>query len=356
MSERTDPRAHGAHSAALLSPQDPAWIAFVEGHPHATPFHHPAWSATLAEAYGFDDAGLALLDGAGRIEAALPLLRIGRLPLRRRAVALPFTDSLGPLAGADADGLARRLERARGELGLGRLEVREALSGPGTDPVPVGHRHLLALGPDPERLRAGFDRSRVERKLRRAERAGLTVRRSSGRDALLEAFWPLHVATRRRLGVPVQPRRFFEALHERMLRAGLGFVVTAELDGAAVAAAVFLAWNRRLVYKFSANDRSRGDVGASQAVIWEAIRWGAENGFAELDFGRTELGHEGLRTFKRAWGSREVPLAYTTLGGAAAAAGTAGAGRAGELLGAVLRHSPELLTRAIGRLAYRYTA
>lgn len=359
VSERTDPEGRGAPAAVLLSPQDPAWSAFVLNHPDATPFHHPAWSRTLADAYGFPPGGLALLGAGGRIEAALPLLRVGRTPMRRRAVALPFTDSLGPLGPTGAaDGLAERLERARRELGLGALEVRAELAGPAAvqQAAPVGYRHALELGPAPQRLRESFDRSRVERKLRRAERAGLVVRRSDEREALLGIFWPLHVATRRRLGVPVQPRRFFEALHERMLRPGLGFVVSAELEGEPVAAAVYLAWNRRLVYKFSASDRSHGDVGAAQAVVWEAIRWGAEHGYAELDFGRTESEHEGLRTFKRAWGSRELPLAYTTLGRAPGRPGTAGAGRAGAILGTVLRHSPELLTRAIGRLAYRYTA
>ncbi|HEY8467784.1 MAG TPA: GNAT family N-acetyltransferase [Solirubrobacterales bacterium] len=354
MPARTQPTIDAAPRVALLSPDDPDWLEFAAGHPAATPFHHPAWTATLAEAYGFDGSALVLRDGDDGTQALLPLIRVGR-GRRRRAVALPFTDSLGPLVdpALDPAALAERLERVRVELGLGALEVRDALAAGVGERAPVGYRHVLDLRPGETEVRAGFHRSRVERKLRRAEREGLELRISADREALLEAFLPLHVATRRRLGVPVQPRRFFDALHERMLGRGLGFVASAHRDGEPVAAAVYLGWNGRLVYKFSAADRSHGDLGGAQAVVWEAIRWGCANGFAELDFGRTEEGHEGLRTFKSSWGTQEIDLAYTSLGGAPARAGS---GRAAALLAAVLRRSPELLTRAVGRVAYRYTA
>lgn len=353
MPAQTKPTSRPAPDAALLSLDDPAWLEFAGRHDDATPFHHPGWTAALADAYGFGGGALALRNREREVEALLPVMRVGR-GRRRRAVALPFTDSLGPLIDPALDPVvaAERFERARLELGLGALEVRDSLPGTG-ERTPVGYRHVLALERDPDAVRAGFHRSRVNRKLRRAEREGLELRRSAERAALVDAFLPLHIATRRRLGVPVQPRRFFDALHEHVLRPGLGFVASAHKDDEPVAAAVYLAWSGRLVYKFSAADRSHGDLGGAQAVVWDAVRWGCENGFDELDFGRTEDGHEGLRTFKRSWGSTEHDLAYTSLGRAPARAGS---GRAGELLGALLRRSPELLTRAVGRVAYRYTA
>ena len=43
------------------------------------------------------------------------------------------------------------------------------------------------------------------------------------------------------------------------------------------------------------------------------IRWACEAGFHTLDFGRTDVDNEGLRSFKRSWGASEVELAYTYL-------------------------------------------
>jgi CelD/BcsL family acetyltransferase involved in cellulose biosynthesis len=179
------------------------------------------------------------------------------------------------------------------------------------------------------------------------------VCRCTSQRELLEVFYPLHVRTRRRLGVPVQPRRFFEVLWREFLSYGLGFVVTARISGVAVASGVFLAWNRRMVHKFAASDRPLvGNAGAGHAVVWNALRWGCETGHVELDFGRTDLGNEGLRTFKLSWGSRESELVYTVLGSRRLRP----AGRGDRVLAPVIRNSPELLTRAIGRIAYRYTA
>ena len=339
----------------VLSLTDPIWAAFVEGHPSATPFHHPAWANVLARTYGLDAAGLALVDGDGEIEVALPIIQLGRRASRRRAVSLPFTDWCAPLVRLDTDSapLSDRLDATRCAFPLASLEVRDRLTGDAGYVMPRGYRHVLALESDSEALFARFDRSRVKRKLRRAEREGLTVRRSESQRDLLEVFYPLHVSTRRRLGVPVQPRRFFEVLWDEFLARGLGFVVTARSGEIPVASVVIFAWKRRMFYKFSASERTLGDIGAGQAVVWDALRWGCENGHRNFDFGRTDLGHEGLRAFKRSWGADEHELTYTVL---ADRPPRPRSGRGMQVLGSVIRNSPELVTRAIGRAGYRYTA
>ncbi|MEZ5062966.1 MAG: GNAT family N-acetyltransferase [Solirubrobacterales bacterium] len=330
-----------------ISLTDPSWLRLVEAEPAATPFHHPAWAETLASAYGFEAEGL-LVEPAEGPAVPVPVVR-----LRRRLSSLPFTDHcplLGPETSARA--ILAELERLRRAEHLGAIEIRDDAEGTGHR-VESGHRHELDLGAGYEAVAAGFSKSKVSRKLRRADREGIGVRFDTGSRALLEDFYPLHVGTRRRLGVPVQPRRFFAELGRRVIEPGLGFTVTAEIEGDPVCSAVFLAWNGRLVYKFSASSRDRGDVGAAQAVIREAIRWGCEHGYRSLDFGRTDAGAEGLRSFKLSWGASEHDLAYTTL---ADRAPRTGSGRTHELLAQVLRRSPESLTRAIGTAAYRYTA
>ena len=76
------------------------------------------------------------------------------------------------------------------------------------------------------------------------------VRGESAAD--VETFYRLHLQTRRRLGVPVQPRRFFALLLERVIRTGLGFVLTAHRDNVPVAGALFCAWNGTVMCKYSA--------------------------------------------------------------------------------------------------------
>lgn len=339
----------GAENIEILGLEDSAWTAFVAGHPDATPFHQPAWARLLADCYRFRAKVAVLPDTNGHLAAGLPVIELG-CSSRRRWVSLPFTDRCPPLARPDLSEreLVDTLEHARGRLGLRALEVHDRLDGGWS--IPQGYWHELSLDRSPDELRAGLHKSRAQM-VRRAEREGIVVERGQSSEDLCGVFYRLHVLTRRRLGVPVQPKRFFELLWERMLGPGLGFVLTARLRGTPIASSVFLSSGRRVTYKFSASDR--GPLGAPDAVLWTAIEQSCRDGASTFDFGRTGTGNEGLRQFKLRWGAREEPLAYTVL---AADAPASGGGRATAAVAPVIRRSPPWVTRAVGALAYRFTA
>ena len=120
----------------------------------------------------------------------------------------------------------------------------------------MGVLHELALGPDSDEVYRRFDKSRVQGSIRRAQRDGVTVRAADCEDDVSGTYYDLHVRTRRRLGVPAQPRRFFRLLWERVIETGLGFVLLAHVGTSAVAGAVFLHWNGHLIYKFAASDEA----------------------------------------------------------------------------------------------------
>src|SRR5207253_6183781 len=116
------------------------------------------------------------------------------------------------------------------------------------------------------------------RNVRLAERAGVRIVRGvSASD--IETFYSLHLRTRRRLGVPVQPRRFFRLLLDTVIGQGLGFVLTAYSGAHPVASAVFGSWNGTLIYKYSARDERFAKRDANYLLLWSAIRWASENGY-----------------------------------------------------------------------------
>lgn len=335
-----------------LAIDDQGWRTFAAAHPDASPFHRPEWAKLLAECYGFRSQVLVLRDGDGEIAAGLPILEVGRHN-RKRWVALPFTDRCGSIATGQeaAVRLAGCLDAIREQLGLRSIEVRDGL--PGARWVrEEGHWHELELSDDPGAVFAGFHKSRVRSSLKRAEREGITVALGRSQRDLCEVFYGLHVATRRRLGVPVQPRRFFDLLWERLLVQGHGFVALASRGGAAIAGAVFLASRGRLTYKFSAMDRRFGALGAGNAVLWSGIQQGCRDGARRFDFGRTEPGNEGLRAFKLGWGATETPLRYSFY----APTPPAPSVTVNPRLRSVIRQSPPWVARAIGTAAYRFTA
>jgi hypothetical protein len=180
----------------------------------------------------------------------------------------------------------------------------------------------------------------------------LVVRREPDLRAAHNSFWRLHCATRRKLGVPVQPRAFFDAIWRCMIEPGHGYVLSAYLDTRPVASVLFLEHGPTVVYKFSASDPGLPDLRGPSAVLWEGIRTACEMGRARLDLGRTELAHQGLRYFKLGWGGEESTLTYTFLGEAAPAESRGGEGAVGRMI----QHSPTIVARTIGRVAYRWTA
>jgi CelD/BcsL family acetyltransferase involved in cellulose biosynthesis len=339
----------------ILPIDDPRWHAFVTAHQRALPFHQPGWARLVADCYGFRPFAAAVEDGAGTISAGLPIVEVRHLLGRRRWVALPFTDYCPPLASDDAGerALAEMLRRAAREAGVASVEVRASLEGGTPLPEPA-LRHVLELDADPMVVYRGFHPSQVQRSIRRAERQGLRVRRSVEPEDLLRTFYELHLRTRRRQGVPIQPRRFFRLLAARLMAHGQGWVDIVEAAGRPIAAALFLAGNGTVIYKFGASDESAWPMRPNHLLFWHAIRAACEDGYRTFDFGRTDAGHDSLAAFKRSWGAREEQLTYSILGPAVPA--QAGHGVAARVLGHAIRHTPSFVCRAAGELHYRNVA
>ena len=49
--------------------------------------------------------------------------------------------------------------------------------------------------------------------------------------------------------------------------------------------------------------------------MWDAVKWGCENGYRFFNFGRTDLDNEGLIDYKRGWGTIEFDLVYYRMSG-----------------------------------------
>ena len=113
------------------------------------------------------------------------------------------------------------------------------------------YRHLLPLAGDPAEVERGYSKSRVKRGIKKAQQEGLGFWRRTD-SAALDAFYALHLATRRRQGVPTQPKRFIRRF-EDLFADGLGFVGLVTDGEQPIAAAVFLTHGSTLTYKYGAS-------------------------------------------------------------------------------------------------------
>lgn len=336
----------------ITSMDDSAWTEFTASHPAASPFHLPAWSSAIADCYRFDAFVVSAHDTDGDILAGIPAIAV-RSPLgRKRWVALPFSDYCPVLTREDIDpgAAAGAISQFAIDSGISSLEVRAGL--PESDTVHsqnVGYRHTIELPLDP----AGLTPNKGHRHSRnRAVRNGVRITHGVSPEHM-SVFYRLHCLTRRRHGVPVQPKRFFNLLQDRLLSRGHGFVSVATLDGETRAAAVYLTHNRTLVAKYHASDPSLPDVGAGYLVDWDSMLYGCAEGFGVLDMGRSDPDADGLRLYKSSWGASELPLNYSHIS-RGAAPGTRPS--VGELPKQVIRRSPPWVGRALGEVLYRWSA
>ena len=331
----------------LLDPRtDERWEEFVSRASGATMFHHPAWLDLLGTRYRYDFAASCLVDDGGRVVAGLPWARVESRLTGRRLVALPFSDACQPLTDAASEAeLARAVEEHRRATGLG-LEVRWEMEALG-DTVQRYWRHTLALEPDADAV-AQRAKPSIRRGVSKARKGGLAFERRTD-PAALDAFYKLHLRTRRHQGVPTQSKRFIDGLAPLFER-GHGFVALVTDGDKPIAAAVFLQLRGHLIYKYGASDRSALARRPNNLLFGEVIRWACEAGLRELDFGRTDLEHEGLKQFKRGWGAQELPLHHTYAGMEAPSGDGSGVQR---LLAPVIRHSPLGVGRLVGA-AYRH--
>lgn len=337
-----------------LALDDSRWGEFVRSCDGANVFHHPAWASMLSDCYRFPSFALAMCEAGGEVAAGFPFLEVRRPLGVRRWVSLPFTDRCAPLGheandGGLLEGAAAHARRA----GVNRVEVHAPLQAPGVVNRMVAVMHTLALQSDAEAVRRTFNKSQVQRNISRAEREPVTLRRGESVADVRDVFYNLHVRSRRTQGVPVQPRRFFTLLWKWILARDLGFVLLAYHGSEPIAGAVFLTWNGTVTYKYGASNPAYLKFRPNHLIFWDAIRWSCENGYHTFDFGRSDLGNRGLRSFKNGWGAFEEPLWYSGIGGAPLGLPSEHVQRA---IGRVIRRSPLWLTRALGETLYPFAA
>jgi lipid II:glycine glycyltransferase (peptidoglycan interpeptide bridge formation enzyme) len=269
----------------------------------------------------------------------------------RNWVSLPFSDHCAPLY-EDADDLnvlTDFLHAASQDDGPAGFELRFPY--PEYSDLYMSDLfvlHVLQLSEDVEAVLSQIH-SMHRRNAKTAKKRGVHLESGTGQKELKE-FYRLHLETRRRQGMPIQPWSFFEALRKLVLEQGLGFILLAYEDEECLAAAMFLHWGDTFTYKYGASSAKGQRLRPNSLLFREAIRWGCENGYSQMDFGRTDFENSGLREFKSRWGADETQLAYSF----SAPLPESGGGKWMALAQNIIRHSPLWVSRLTGELFYRY--
>lgn len=332
---------------------DREWNARIVRCSNSTIFHSANWAGLLAETYQYRPRYVILANDTD-LSACLPLVEVDSIFTGRRGVSLCFCDFCGALV-EDQGAFKQLLD---GAIDLGRrsgwryLEFRGEYFLRNEIPFKSYAHHCVELVDDEVEMQSRL-RESTARNIRKAVKEGVRVTTCQSLEGVTE-YYRLHCLTRKRQGVPPQPKDFFKKLHEKIIAKGLGFTALARHGEALVAGVICLHFGRHAVYKFGASDLEFQHLRANNLVLWEAMTRCAREGCSSFSLGRTDLGNEGLINFKNGWGGVRTSLNYYKYDISRRQFVTEPERKDSSSYGTVFKRLPLSVLRMIGKVAYRH--
>jgi CelD/BcsL family acetyltransferase involved in cellulose biosynthesis len=306
-----------ARSVYELQPlTDHRWAEFLQRHPRSSVFHTVEWLEALHRTYGYEPIAITTCPPDADLLNGAVFCRIDSWLTGRRFVSLPFSDHCDLLADdpADLSAMFSVLKERLRQDNLRYIEVRplgafnpSALE---SDSTYTYCFHQIDLKPDLDTLFRNCHKDSTQRKIRRAEREGLTYKEGRS-EILLESFYHLYLLTRRRQMVLPQPKRWFQDLIDcfgEALKIRVAFK-----DGQPIASILTIRHKDTLVYKYGCSDAQFQRLGGVHLLFWRSIQDAKRDNLCVFDLGRSEYENTGLTTFKDRWGAKRSVLTYLRL-------------------------------------------
>jgi CelD/BcsL family acetyltransferase involved in cellulose biosynthesis len=291
---------------------DDRWDDLVVRHPGAAAFHQRGWLEALARTYGYEPLVLTSAPAGERLKDGVVLCRVSSWLTGVRLVSLPFADHCEPLLSEHEflefeNWLRTECDRQHWKY----IELRPLSllcdGGHGLQPSRSYCFHELDIRMSLEQIFRGFHKDSIQRKIRRAEKEGLSYEAGRSKQ-LLDEFYRLVLITRRRHRLLPQPRAWFRNLVECM--GDKIHVRVARKDGTPISAMLTLRHRSSVIYKYGCSDERFHNLGGMPFLFWKLIEASKASGAEKIDFGRSDLENEGLMTFKDKFGATRKLLTY----------------------------------------------
>lgn len=259
---------------------------------------------------------VCLDDEEKNIRSALPLFLVKSRILKKRIVSIPFASVCDIIVSTKEDyhALIKQAIKLSKETDSAYVELRtlqSALpeSNELTCSLPCYKHHFLNLKLGIAQLRKGFHRTCIKQRINRAYKSKLDLK--VGKDTSdLEEFYRMHVLSRKRLGLPSQPYRFFHAIWDFLHPLGYVRLLLAQKSGMPIGGLLLFLFNNRVSAEFSVSDNRYSNLSPNHMLLWEAIQFACNEGYEIFDFGRTHYRNVGLLAFKQRWGTETADCVY----------------------------------------------
>lgn len=278
-----------------------AWDYYVQNSPSGSVFHLYNWKEIIEKSYGHTPYYLAARK-EGNIVGVLPLYLVEAPFSGSTLISAPYLDYAGICAETEdaRNPLLNKAVEIAQENNVKHLNLRELNQErwPGLvtnlDKVTME----LELAPEADTVWGKIPSERRNR-IRKAEKTGLHVE-VHGPDKL-EDFYYIYSSNMRDLGSPAHGLLFFNKVFQYLPENAQLFLTLKEKK--VVGASVCLKLGKTMTIPWVSSLREYFHLYPNNILYWEAIKFGCQNGYRILDFGRSTIG-SGTYEFKKRWGCK----------------------------------------------------
>lgn len=279
----------------------PDWDRYVDRCSAASAYHKASAVMVGSAAFGLAGRFLTARNESGLITGVLPLVEQKSLVFGHFLTSLPFFNYGGILAddAASASVLVGAAEGLRRELRAHHVELRHVDESrcPGLPARKDKVTMVLALPEDQATLDKKLG-AKLRSQVRRADRESLTVH--WGHKGLLPDFHAVFCQVMHRLGTPVYPAGFFEAVLDALGEKAEVLVIRRGTEPMAVS--ILVSHGRMLEVPWAAATDEARSKSVNMRLYREMLGRAVERGFEEFDFGRSTP-DSGTYRFKSQWGA-----------------------------------------------------
>jgi len=292
---------------------DGRWDDLVASHPRASVFHQRGWLEALARTYGYRPFVLTSTPLGDRLSDGIVFCEVKSWITGSRLVSLPFADHSEPLLNETLDSfdLTEWLRNECSQQNWKYIELRPLSWETHSEGPLVASQsfwlHTLDLTPSLEQVFRNFHKNCIQRRIRRAEREHLSYEKGCS-EGLVDDFYRLLMITRRRHHLLPQPRAWFRNLVECM-NSNVE-IRLARKGSIPIAAILTLKHRSTVVFKYGCSDEKFHHLAGIPLLFWKLIEESKKAGAEQIDFGRTDLGNDGLIRFKDQFGTARRRITY----------------------------------------------
>jgi len=290
------------------------WDVFVEKHPLGLIYHLSAWKQVLEKSFSHIRGYFLAIedDESGEILGGIPIYLVKSWHTDNRLVSNHFATLCDPLISTPSDleliwpALANLYEK----IGAHYIELRarcfDSFENDSMFAVCSQYKHhYLVLDSDPQELMRRF-RSNCRNHIRKALKNQIVTKMAQNENDLLN-FFRFYLKTRKRLGLPPIPYKFFQNLWEVFSNDRLTLVL-ATSEGKNMGAHLILKFKGLAISEAIGDRIEFRKLGTNYSLYWQGIKLACREGYRTFSFGRTSVQNQGLLSFKRGWGTVEETL------------------------------------------------